>query len=211
MSGSATVTTVTFRVTRNTPIVSASNVISGGGGGYAAPVAEGRASMRNTYPRPPGPGGTCITGARHRIFRAVRSAHAFLLRALFRRLLRRAERRLGAAVRAVAEWLAAGRPAGRPAREPDGRRRLLQPDLRHDHALLRPPPHHARHGQLLPLLRRVPVRSGLRARRLQPARRVAAAQVRIDPAADRRGRDRGPERPPYHPARGARVRRPLQR
>src|SRR6185437_12627355 len=111
----------TLRVTRNTPMVSASRVTSGGGGGYRAPVAGGLAAMRNTYPPPLEPGGTCPRGAGHRFSRAVRSGNAFLLRARIRRLLRRAERRLGAALRAVAERLAARRPAGRPAREPDGR------------------------------------------------------------------------------------------
>ena len=56
-----------------------------------------------------------------------------------------------------------------------------------------------------------PVRGRLRAGRLQPARRVAAAQVRLDPAADRRGRHRGGQRPPDHAARATRDGRALQR
>ena len=57
----------------------------------------------------------------------------------------------------------------------------------------------------------LPDRRRLRARRLQPARRVAAAQVRDDHPADRRGADRGDQRSPHHAAGDARDRRPLPR
>ena len=113
---------------------------------------------------------------------------------------------------ALAGRLAARRPPRRRARPADGRRRLLEPDLRHEHALLRRPARDQGHRRLLPLRRHVPVRRRLRARRLQPARRVAAAQVRgRAAAAPPRRCIEADQRSPHHAAGGARDGRALPR
>ncbi len=102
-------------------------------------------------------------------------------------------------------------PARRGHGQPHGRRRLFQPDLRHHHALLRPPARDQGHRQLLPLRRQLHDRDRVRAGRLQPARRVAAAQVRDHHPADRRGAGRGDHRSRHHAAGDPRDRRPLPR
>ena len=132
--------------------------------------------------------GRAGTGASHARFiqRPVRSAHAFLLRACRRRLRRRARRQAAAAVRR------SGRAATSPATgsascspspmDAVGCSNLIcgTITLFYDHlrATLGT-------GNFFRYCRHVPVRRRLRAGRLQPARRLAAAQVRDDPAARR--------------------------
>ena len=127
------------------------------------------------------------------------------------RLRGRARRRVGAAHRPLAGRLPAGDRLGVVLAQPMdpcgcsnlicGTNTLFYDGLRE------------RKGrrQLLPLRRHVPVRRRLRAGRLQPARRLAAAQVRRRALADRRGPDRDDQRSPHHAARAARDGRALPR
>ena len=114
--------------------------------------------------------------------------------------------------RALAGRLAARRPPRRPARKPDGRRRLLQPDLRHEHALLRPP---ARHARAPATSSATPTRT-CSASAASPATSTSSTSGRctssssiLQPTAEAVHRDH--QRPPHHAARGARDGRPLPR
>ena len=81
---------------------------------------------------------------------------------------------------------------------------MLESDRWHEHALLRPPARDARHVELLSLCRHVHDWCRLRARRLEPARRLADAQVRQHHVADGGVADPHDQRSSHHASRDSR-------
>ena len=123
----------------------------------AARGAEGRACVRDRSER--AAAGRWSVGDAPRRMRA----HALLVCPRSGRLLGRAGR-CAAPSPSSCPTGSTRTTARRRPRTADGRSRLLEPDLRYEHALLRRPARAQRRRQLLPLRRHLPLRRRLRAR-----------------------------------------------